>query len=194
MSSVWNRKLYSIHRRTRESISPAGALDLLERYAPDRKLFEKVQEHSQRVKDKALYFAQWVEGVDMEFISTASLLHDIGRYHCPPGSGLSIRHGVEGGKILGKEGLPAHAEVAERHIGVGITKQDIRDQELPLPLRDFSPRNREEMLIAYADNLDSMGVVTEAQVEERFFRELGSSYRDRVRKFHERIHEMFSGA
>ena len=51
--------------------------------------------------------------------------------------------------------LPRHALVCERHTGTGITVSDIRDQHLPLPLRDFSPVSVEEQLICYADKFFS---------------------------------------
>ena len=38
-------------------------------------------------------------------------------------------------KMLDSEGLPQHALVCERHIGVGLTMEDIRLQKLPLPFK-----------------------------------------------------------
>ena len=42
-------------------------------------------------------------------------------------------------ELLEKEGLPQHALVCDRHTGVGITIEDIRAQELPIPERDMTP-------------------------------------------------------
>jgi uncharacterized protein len=173
-----------------ETISCESALELLRKHIPDRALYIKIRDHSQRVKSTCLELTASVSAVDRAFLETASMLHDIGRYANPPGSPESIRHGITGGRILRAEGLPAHAAVAERHIGVGITRRDIRNQGLPLPEDDFVPRSAEEMLVAYADNLDSPGVSGELDVEERFAREIGVYYRSRVRDFHARIRKL----
>ena len=58
---------------------------------------------------------------------------------------------VPGAELLYKEGLPRHALVCERHIGVGLSIEDIQTQELPLPLRDMRPQTLEEQIVAYAD-------------------------------------------
>ena len=93
----------------------------------------------------------------LNFIREAALLHDIGivatdtpSLHCS-GSLPYLCHGPEGRAILEREGLPAHALVAERHIGVGITAEDIIQNNLPLPPRDMTPQSVEEAIIGYAD-------------------------------------------
>ncbi len=173
-------------------ITEEDARALLERYAPSHEALTHVMEHCLRVRDKALSL---VEGknhlkVDIELLKTGSILHDIGRFRYPPGSKNSILHGIEGEKILLKEGLPLHARIARTHIGVGITKEDILKQGLPLPLDDYVPCTLEEILIAYADNLDSPGISCEKDVEERFAQEVGEDYRIRVRKFHHLVHQI----
>ena len=123
-------------------------------------------------------------------MSIGALLHDIGRFKYPPGTKDAILHGVEGGKILRELGYEIYARICERHIGVGITKEDILAQGLPLPLKDYVPETKEEIIIAYADNLDSPGIKDERDVEERFAREIGESYRERVRQFHKKVHSI----
>jgi uncharacterized protein len=39
-----------------------------------------------------------------------------------------ITHGIIGAELLGNEGLPGHALVCERHIGVGLSIEDIKSQ------------------------------------------------------------------
>ncbi|MBF0558400.1 MAG: phosphohydrolase, partial [Nitrospirae bacterium] len=56
---------------------------------------------------------------------------------------------------LEKEGLPEHAMVCERHVGVGLTLEDIRSANLPLPLRDMLPVTLEEKIICFADKFYS---------------------------------------
>ena len=70
--------------------------------------------------------------LDLKFLNTASLLHDIGRFQYPPWR-RSVKHGVAGAKILLKENLPKHADVAQNHLGAGITKQVIKNKKLPIP-------------------------------------------------------------
>ena len=71
------------------------------------------------------------------------------------GTNPYICHGYLGKEILDNENLPKHALVAERHTGVGITKQDIIAQDLPLPLREMVPLSLEEEIICYADSFFS---------------------------------------
>lgn len=114
--------------------------------------------HSRAVADKALQIAASCgKTVDLQFIEEAALLHDIGvaltdapSLDCH-GTAPYICHGVIGREILEREGLPRHALVCERHIGVGLTVADIRRQNLPLPLRDMLPQSPEEKIIACAD-------------------------------------------
>lgn len=95
--------------------------------------------------------------VDTAFVVEAAWLHDIGigqtatpRLGCH-GNAPYIAHGVLGAEILRSAGLPRHALVCERHIGVGLSVADIDRQSLPLPRRDMSPQTVEEEIVAYAD-------------------------------------------
>jgi uncharacterized protein len=109
-------------------------------------------------------------------INIGSLLHDIGRFSCPPGKEI-IKHAYLGAEILRKEGLPDIAQIAERHIGAGITKEEIIKRNLPLPHKDFLPLTKEEKIISHVDNLtfgDKEG--TFEMVVERFRKELGEKY------------------
>lgn len=118
-----------------------------------------VYRHSRRVADKALAIARGsgVAPGELRFIEEAALLHDIGvaRIHAPKlhcfGSEPYIRHGILGRQILEAEGLPRHALVCERHIGVGLTVGDILSQKLPLPEREMSPVTPCERIVALAD-------------------------------------------
>lgn len=94
---------------------------------------------------------------EIKFLDEAAMLHDIGICQVfAPGIGMHgpepyITHGVIGRQILEKEGLPLHALICERHIGVGLTSGDITAQQLPLPDRDMSPQNLYEEIICFAD-------------------------------------------
>ena len=115
--------------------------------------------HSRMVADKALAIAREAGAaeLDLQFIEEAALLHDIGicriyapKLHCF-GSAPYICHGIIGRQILEEEGLPRHALVCERHIGVGLTVRDILLQKLPLPEREMSPVTSCERIVALAD-------------------------------------------
>lgn len=119
-----------------------------------------ILEHSRNVARKALKIAAnspLAATLDTAFIAEAALLHDIGvsQTDAPGldchGAEPYIRHGILGREILEKEGLPRHALVCERHIGVGLTMADIVRQKLPLPLRDMLPASPEEQIVAAAD-------------------------------------------
>ena len=91
------------------------------------------------------------------FVSEAAMLHDIGICRVnAPGIGMTgphpyLMHGVLGREILEKEGYPRHALICERHIGVGLTGEDIAASRLPLPLRDMRPVDLAEEIICFAD-------------------------------------------
>ena len=58
-------------------------------------------------------------------------------------------------ELLEKEGLSKHGLVCERHVGTGISMDDIDKQDLPLPHRDMRPVSIEEQIICYADKFFS---------------------------------------
>lgn len=136
-----------------------NAIRLLEKYFPEPVSFAIIHEHSRHVAMKALDVADALgrHDIDRLFLHEAALLHDIGvcRTSLPligcTGSEPYIRHGIIGREILEAEGLPRHALVCERHIGVGLMADDVRDQNLPLPERDMVPLSLEERIICFAD-------------------------------------------
>jgi uncharacterized protein len=98
---------------------------------------------------------------DEEVIEFGGMLHDIGIFYTDaPEIGCSgdlpyIAHGYKGRELLEKEGLPLIAPVCERHIGLGISLEDIEKRHLPLPKRDMTPQSIEEKIICYADKFFS---------------------------------------
>jgi uncharacterized protein len=133
---------------------------LLKKYfASNGDSFAIVSEHSRMVADKALRIAVNLGNpeLDMQFIEEAALLHDIGvsRTHAPKigchGDAPYLYHGILGREILEAEGFRSHAMVCERHIGVGLTVDDIVRQNLQMPRRDMTPVTMEEKIICFAD-------------------------------------------
>ena len=132
---------------------------LLEKYFTSPTALEIVLQHSRLVVTKALRITDSLgrPDIDRRFIEEAALLHDIGvsRVNAPDigcrGHEPYIRHGIIGREILEAEGLPRHALVCERHIGVGLTIGEILKQGLPLPEREMSPITVEERIVCFAD-------------------------------------------
>lgn len=119
--------------------------------------------HSKSVTKKALEIAKHVAHLnpDIQFIQEAAMLHDIGIFltHAPDiwcfGDKPYICHTYLGREILEKEWFPKHALVCERHLGIGLSIQDIEKQNLPLPKREMMPISIEEKIICFADKFFS---------------------------------------
>lgn len=137
-----------------------NAMTLLNKYyTPGSDVHRILLAHSQSVATKATDIARALPNgtVDVQFVTEAALLHDIGiRYTAAAALGCFgklpyLCHGLKGRELLEAEGLARHALVCERHIGVGLTAAEIIRQKLPLPNRDMLPTNLEERIVAYAD-------------------------------------------
>lgn len=132
-------------------------------YDPDSEAYRVLMIHSELVLQKALALAERVAHLqpDLHFIREATMLHDLGMIftHAPAigchGEQPYIRHGILGRELLEAEGFPKHALVCERHTGVGLTREDIAKNNLPLPDRDMAPVTLEEKIICFADKFYS---------------------------------------
>lgn len=136
---------------------------IFDHYQRGSALADLLIRHSEQVRDKALAIAENVPHLnpDLGFIAEAAMLHDIGIYRTAAakigcaGRDPYIRHGVIGRQMIEAYGWTDHALVCERHVGVGITVEDIQTQGLPLPERDMLPTTIEEIIICYADEFFS---------------------------------------
>lgn len=132
-------------------------------YTEADELFHILTIHSRQVADKALQIAERHPelSLDKNFLEEAAMLHDIGIIRCNApgiqcfGNEPYILHGRIGAEMLRAEGLPHHARICERHTGAGISRQQIIEQNLPLPQEDFLPETMEEQVICYADKFFS---------------------------------------
>ena len=172
-----------------------AAIKLLKKHSTDARSFRGVLKHSKAVARYAVWLAFRISKhhkVDVEFVKTAALLHDIGRFKFPP-KGDSLLHGVRGSQILKKEGLSKrYQRVCETHLGVGITKSDIKRHKLKLPLKDYSPKSIEEKIICYADKRMEMAkLIPASKTANRFRRELGPEYFRRMMGLHKQIHKLY---
>jgi len=123
------------------------------------KALDLIATHGKMVAGLAVEIGHAIEldDVEVSFIEEAAMLHDIGvcRINAPGigmyGADPYITHGIHGRDILNAEGLPRHALVCERHIGVGLTVADILVQNLPLPCHDMTPLTVAEEIVCFAD-------------------------------------------
>ncbi len=136
-------------------------LKLLKKYSSSQKDFEVVANHSLAVLEKALNIIRKKKlyQIDLDLVIAGCLLHDIGAFEFMRNFHLKqndyIKHGIIGGTILRKEKLNKIALIAERHIGAGISKEEIIENNFPLPKRNFLPITLEQKLVCYADKFHS---------------------------------------
>jgi uncharacterized protein len=154
--------------------------------------YEILCRHGEVVAEKALMAADAVSGQipDREFIYQAAMLHDVGIFMTDcPGLGCHgfhpyICHGILGARLLFEAGLSRHGLVCERHVGVGITAEDVRRQGLPLPERDMTPQSLEEIIVCYADKFFSKnGKAQEPLSMEEILHGLGRYGPDKTERF-----------
>ena len=170
-------------------------------YDRDSKAYMLLIQHGRQVANKALNIAVKIPHLnpDLNFIQEAAMLHDIGVFMTnSPELGLSgeypyVCHGYLGREILEKRGLPLHALVCERHVGVGITTEEIKQNHLPLPVRDMVPVSIEEKIVCFADKFFSKnGNLNE---KEKSIKEILSDLEryghDKVERFQEWV-QMFA--
>ncbi len=151
-------------------------IKLLDKYYKDNpKLYQVLLDHSRSVTRKALTIAAKHPELklDCRFLAEASMLHDIGVFltdapgiYCY-GKEPYIRHGILGAELLREEGYPRHARVCERHTGAGISLEDIRRGNLPLPYRSFLPETMEEKVICFADKFFSKSKLTKEKTVDQ---------------------------
>lgn len=119
--------------------------------------------HCKSVAEKALAIANRNNlNLDRELIETAAMLHDIGIVLTDApgiecfGNAPYIAHGYLGAQLLEDEGfIPEVCRVAKCHTGAGISNDDIKELQLPIPPGDYMPHTLLERLICYADKFYS---------------------------------------
>ncbi len=139
-------------------------LHLHQKYAPTPDAFDLVYTHCQIICGIARQLRSRPgadQDIDMDLVQAGSLLHDIGVYRLYDEAGELdhanyIRHGVLGYDLLRSAGLPeAICRFASHHTGVGISRDDVLAQHLPLPPADYLAETGEERLVMYADKFHS---------------------------------------
>ncbi|WP_030145094.1 HD domain-containing protein [Spirillospora albida] len=131
---------------------------LHEAHAPSEEAFDLVHTHCRIVCEIAERIMERTRfDGDADLVRAGCLLHDIGVYRLawtdgrPEETGY-VRHGVLGHGLLDEAGFPeVLCRFCSRHVGVGITRADVVEQRLPIPVDDYLPESPEEELVMYAD-------------------------------------------
>ena len=140
-------------------------------YPEDTPLRRLLLRHSTQVRDKALAILANPHRppleLNAELVSAGAMLHDVGILQCHAPSILCtgtrpyIAHGMIGAEMLRDYGrmhgldLEPFARICERHTGTGIMANEVREQRLPIPERDWLPETPEEKLVCLADKFFS---------------------------------------
>jgi uncharacterized protein len=146
---------------------PKKVIRIIEKYyEPDSLVYKIYLAHCIKVTELALLIVKHNPQMDInsDFIIKGSMLHDIGIIKTyAPGIGCFgkhryIEHTYLGRQMLEKEGMKKISKVCERHVGVGLSRKDIKKNGLPLPDRDMLPKSLEEKVICFADKFYSKSV------------------------------------
>jgi uncharacterized protein len=164
-----------------------------EYYNPGSRAYNTLVQHGMNVARKAVEAANNVPHLnpDLNFIQEAAMLHDIAIFltNTPEldclGTYPYLCHGYLGRELLVNIGLPRHALVCERHVGVGITAEEIRRQKLPLPERDMVPVTIEEQIVCFADKFFTKngGKLETEKPVDKILRKIAPYGQDKVETF-----------
>ena len=82
-----------------------------------------------------------------------------------------VRHGLKGYEYLLNEGVDESiAQFARNHTGVGLTKEAVESQGLPLPPADYVPMNLEQEVVMVADKYNSKSIPPKFLTAEAYAR------------------------
>lgn len=165
---------------------------LHKKYAPNDKAFQLLFTHCQIVWDIA---EQLIEagnlGVDKDLVKAACLLHDIGVYRLfQPDGALDhknyITHGTLGYEVLKAEGFDEKlCRFASHHTGVGLSKNEIVADNLPLPREDFYAETPEEELVMYSDKFHTKSTPPKLMTADEYATFVGRFGEEKVARFRE---------
>lgn len=120
--------------------------------------------------------------IDEHLVVIGGLLHDIGTYFLLKQDGSDgeplkfdgpryVQHGLKGYEYLLNEGVDESiAQFARNHTGVGLTREAVESQGLPLPLDDYVPMNLEQEVVMVADKYNSKSIPPKFLTAEAYTR------------------------
>lgn len=168
-------------------------ISLHRKHAPSDAAFDLIFTHCQIIRDIAQQLMDASDiSVDQKLVEVGCLLHDIGVYrlYLPDGTidhKNYIKHGLLGYELLKAEGFEEKiCRVASCHTGVGLAKQEIIDENLPLPPADYFAITQEEKLVMYADKFHTKTTPPKLMTPDTFAQNIskfGTHKVERFRKF-----------
>lgn len=165
---------------------------LHKKYAPTKEGFDLVFTHCLIVNDIAQQFVASFNGkVDENLVRVGCLLHDIGVYRLFFDDGTIdhknyIKHGTLGYELLREEGFDDQiCKFASHHTGVGLGKDEIIREDLPLPHDDFYAESVEEEIVMYSDKFHTKTNPPKLLLADTYAESLRRFGEDKVEKFHE---------
>lgn len=174
--------------------SNKAIISLHRQYAPSDAAFDLVFTHCQIIWEIARQLIdQSSTAVDTNLVKTACLLHDIGVYklYLPDGTidhKNYIKHGALGYELLKQEGFDeALCRVASCHTGVGLSKEEILQEKLPLVPADYFATTPEERLVMYADKFHTKSTPPKLMQEDTYqeFLKKFSNSEEKIARFRE---------
>ncbi|MBB4987391.1 HD domain-containing protein [Streptomyces nymphaeiformis] len=160
------------------------------KHSPNEEAFDLVFTHCEivwKVAERIISLSDW--GVDADLVRAGCLLHDIGVYRLYDAEGRIdgqnyVRHVLLGHEILEAEGLPEElCRFCSCHTGVGLSKEDVLAQGLPLPPADYVAVTPEERLVMYADKFHSKTTPPKFVTAETYATYVGRFGQDKVEAF-----------
>ncbi|MFF6883191.1 HD domain-containing protein [Streptomyces sp. NPDC012421] len=160
------------------------------KHAPSDAAFALVFTHCEivaAIADQLL--ARSGRGADADLVRAGCLLHDIGVYRLYDADGRFgdapyVTHGVLGHQLLAEEGLPeALCRFCSCHTGVGLTREDVLAQGLPIPPADYLPVTAEERMVMYADKFHSKSTPPRFVSPDSFEERIGRFGQEKVTVF-----------
>lgn len=136
---------------------------LHKKYAWSEALLQDVMSHCEAVADIAMWCVR-SKGlrVDEDRLIAACLLHDIGSYVFLSAKieqrAMYPQHALFGATILQEEGVDEQiCQAVRTHVLLGLTREEIKANNLVMPDKDFEPQTKEGRLLCYADRFSSKG-------------------------------------
>ena len=126
-----------------------------------------ILEHGQIIARTAEAIARRIAAnghpVNVALVRQAALVHDIGWALLERDRDNPLTHGWVGAQALRQRGFDDIADIVECHIMAGISAQEIAENAVPLPPRDFLPDTLEAKIVCYADKLAHTAMMAGAE-------------------------------
>lgn len=139
--------------------------------------------------------------IDEHLVVIGGMLHDIGTYLVLKHDGSDgkplkfdgpnyIKHGILGYRWLLDQGVDESiAQFARNHTGVGLTREAVERQGLPLPPADYVPVTLEQETVMIADKYNSKSIPPKFLTVDAYTRKAARFGEDNKRAWLELVHQ-----